>query len=136
MTIEIRSETAVDRQAIQLLNRAAFETDAEAKLVDALRDGGFVDISLVAEEVGSIIGHILFSQLPIVTTAGTVITVSLAPMAVQPSHQRQGVGSRLVEAGLEACRVQEHRIAVVRGHPEFYPRFGFVAHIALPLAAP
>ena len=115
MTIEIRSETATDRQAIQLLNRAAFETDAEAKLVDALRDGGFVDISLVAEEAGSIIGHILFSQLPIITTGGTVITVSLAPMAVQPSHQRQGVGSCLVEAGLEECRAQEHRIAVVLG---------------------
>jgi putative acetyltransferase len=136
MTIEIRGETVADRQAIRLLNCAAFETAAEAQLVDALRDGGFVEISLVAEEDGRIIGHILFSQLPIMTSAGTVATVSLAPMAVQPSHQRQGVGSRLVEAGLKMCREQEHLIAVVLGHPNFYPRFGFSAQLAQPLESP
>ncbi len=136
MTIEIRAETAADRQAIQSLNRAAFETDAEARLVDALRDGGFVEVSLVAEQAGMIIGHILFSQLPIMTSVGTVDTVSLAPMAVQPNHQRQGVGSRLVEAGLKICREQQHKIAVVLGHPEFYPRFGFSARLAQPLESP
>lgn len=134
--MEIRSETVADRQVIRNLNGAAFETDAEAKLVDALRDGGFVEISLVAEKQGEIVGHILFSHLPIMTNAGTVAALSLGPMAVQPSHQRQGVGSRLVGAGLKTCWKQGHTIAVVLGHPDFYPRFGFSAQLAQPLESP
>ena len=62
--------------------------------------------------------------------------VSLAPMAVLPGHQRQGIGTRLVEAGLRACRLQGHRVAVVLGHPEFYRRFGFTAELAQPLKSP
>lgn len=72
----------------------------------------------------------------IATKAGTVDALSLAPMAVLPSHQRQGIGSRLVEAALEACREAGHRIVVVLGHPEFYPRFGFSAGLARPLESP
>jgi len=79
---------------------------------------------------------ILFSRLPIVTEGGTVDALSLAPMAVLPSHQRQGVGSRLVEAGLETCRENGHKIVVVLGHPDFYPRFGFSADLAQPLESP
>lgn len=136
MTSEIRAETASDIQAIWNLNRAAFGTDAEANLVDALRDGGYVDVSLVAEANGEIVGHILFSHLPIITDAQPVDTISLAPMAVHPSHQRHGIGSRLVEAGLDACRKRGHKIAVVLGHPDFYPRFGFEARLAVPLSSP
>ena len=136
MTCEIRSETTADRQAIWDLNRAAFDTEAEADLVDALRDGGYVEVSLVAEQNGQIVGHILFSNLPIVTKTGTVDTLSLAPMAVQPSYQGRGIGSRLVEEGLAAGRQQGHRIAVVLGHPDFYPRFGFSARLAQPLESP
>ncbi len=62
--------------------------------------------------------------------------LSLAPMAVLPSHQRQGIGSRLVEAGLEACREKSCNIIVVLGHTEFYPRFGFSAELAQPLKSP
>ena len=62
--------------------------------------------------------------------------VSLAPMAVLPDHQRQGIGSKLVLGGLEACREQGHKIVVVLGHPDFYPRFGFSAELARPLENP
>jgi len=134
--IVIRPETEQDRQAVWSVNRAAFETDAEADLVDALRDGGYVEVSLVAEVDGEIVGHILFSPLPVIMEVGTVDSLSLAPMAVLPSHQRQGVGSRLVEAGLEACREKGCKIAVVLGHTEFYPRFGFSADLAQPLKSP
>ena len=85
---------------------------------------------------GQIVGHILFSRVAIVTRDGTLDALSLAPMAVLPSDQRRGIGSRLVEAGLKASRERGHRIVVVLGHPEFYPRFGFSAEVARPLESP
>ncbi len=134
--ITILPEADDDRQSIWNVNKAALDGDAEANLVDALRDGGFVEVSLVAELDDKIVGHILFSRVTINTTVGTMETVSLAPMAILPSHQRQGIGSRLVQAGLEACRDQGHKIMVVLGHPDFYPRFGFSAEPALPWKNP
>lgn len=134
--IVIRPETEQDRQAIWNVNRAAFESDAEANLVDALRDSGYVEVSLIAKVDGEIVGHILFSRLPVVTRVGTVDALSLAPMAVLPGYQRRGIGSKLVEAGLEACREKGHKIILVLGHPEFYPRFGFSAELARLLESP
>ncbi len=136
MTLEIRSEEDKDFKTVWSLNRAAFDAEDEANLVDVLRDGNYVDVSLVAEEDSEVVGHILFSRITIVTEAQTVDALSLAPMAILPSHQRQGIGSNLVEAGLEACRVQSRKIIVVLGHPEFYPRFGFSAELAQPLESP
>jgi GNAT superfamily N-acetyltransferase len=112
MSLVVRLETTKDQAAVRHVHQAAFGGDAEANLVDALRDGGFAEVSLVAEVDGEIVGHILFSRLSIVTKVGTVDALSLAPMAVLPSHQRQGIGSKLVEAGLEACRDAGHRIVV------------------------
>ena len=136
MNVLIRPEAEQDRPAIWSVNQAAFEGDAEANLVEALRDGGLAEVSLVAEVDGEIVGHILFSRVAIITKFGTVDVLSLAPMAVLPSYQRQGIGSRLVEAGVEACREAGHRIVVVLGHPEFYPRFGFSAELARRLESP
>jgi putative acetyltransferase len=132
----IRPETAADHEAIRHVNRLAFGQDAEARLVDALRDGGYVRASLVAEKDEQVVGHILFSDLPIVTEAGTVAALALAPMAVVPEVQNQGLGSALVRRGLEHCREQGHRIVVVLGHPHFYPRFGFSSKRAAQLESP
>jgi putative acetyltransferase len=136
MTPTIRPETEADREAVRRVHRLAFGQDEEANLVDALRAGGYARVSLVAESDGRVVGHILFSDLPILTDAGTVPAVSLAPVAVLPDCQRQGVGSALVRRGLEACRDQGHRIALVLGHPTYYPRFGFSAKLAGPIASP
>ena len=114
----------------------AFGQDAEARLVDALRDGGYVRVSLVAETAGQVIGHILFSDLPIITEAGTVPALALAPMAVLPEVQNQGIGSALVRSGLDECRQQGHKIVVVLGHPHFYSRFGFSPKLAAHLESP
>ncbi|MDC0308041.1 MAG: N-acetyltransferase [Planctomycetaceae bacterium] len=121
----IRSESAIDYDAVRYLNTAAFETDAEAGLVDALRDQCESIISLVAEKDDLLAGHILFSP---VTLPGHnhLKILGLAPMAVLPDFQRQGIGSELVTAGLNICREQGWDAVVVLGYPEFYPRFGFV----------
>lgn len=135
-TCVIRSETVGDHEAIRHINRLAFGQDTEARLVDALRDGGFVRLSLVAEQAGHLVGHILFSDLPIITGERTVAALSLAPMAVLPEWQNQGVGSALVRRGLDACRENGHRIVVVVGHRRFYPRFGFSPERASRLESP
>jgi putative acetyltransferase len=132
----IRPETAADHEAIRHVNRLAFGQHDEARLVDALRDGGYVRASLVAEKDVRVVGHVLFSHLPIVTEVGTVPALALAPMAVLPEVQNQCIGSALVRRGLEVCKEQGHRIVVVLGHPHFYPRFGFSSKLASSLASP
>src|SRR5947209_7808207 len=109
----IRPETSADYEAIRHVNRLAFGQDAETLLVDALRENGYVRVSLVAEQAGQIVGHILFSDLPIITEGGTVPALALAPMAVLPAFQNRGIGSALVRKGLEVCQGQGHRIVVV-----------------------
>jgi len=136
MPISIRPESPADLEAIRQVHRLAFGQDEEARLVDALRDGGYVQVSLVAERDEQIVAHVLFSDLPIITDSGTVPALALAPMAVVPKFQRQGIGSELVRRGLNVCREQGHRIVIVLGHPDFYPRFGFSSDLAQPLQSP
>jgi putative acetyltransferase len=136
VNIQTRVERAADLDAIRHVNRLAFGQDDEASLVDALRDGGYVRVSLVAEYEGRVVGHVLFSDLPITTEAGTVPALALAPLAVLPEFQNRGIGSELVRRGLDLCRERGHRIVVVLGHPGFYPRFGFSAELATRLASP
>ncbi len=124
--MQIRVEKPEDRNKVRAVNLAAFETDAEANLVDSLRGSGIQLISLVAEEHGDIIGHILFSP---VTTDGNAKIMGLAPMAVLPAWQKKGIGSQLVEEGLKACRKAGYGAVVVLGHPDYYPRFGFVPSV-------
>jgi len=125
--------TDADADAVREVVRLAFGQDDEAKLVDDLRAGGY---SRVAEVEGRVVGHVMFSHLPIITSSGVVASLSLAPLAVRPEYQRRGVGSELMRRGLEACRAAGHRIVVVLGHPEYYPRFGFRAELAVPLKSP
>ena len=84
MALLIRAEKPEDREAVQRVNRLAFGRDDEVRLVDALRDEGYVRLSLVAELGGVVVGHILFSDLPIVGETATVSAVALAPVAVAP----------------------------------------------------
>jgi putative acetyltransferase len=134
--VEVRPETPEDHEGIRQVNRLAFGQEDEARLVDALRAGGYVRLSMVAAEGGAVVGHVLFSDLPVVTPAGTLHALALAPLAVVPSRQRQGVGTRLVQEGLRACAAAGHRVVVVLGHRDYYPRFGFSAPLAEPLQAP
>jgi putative acetyltransferase len=124
----IRTERGTDRAAVHAVNAAAFPTPAEADLVDALRRQARPLVSLVAERDGTVVGHILFSPLSLGERSDPGI-MGLAPMAVAPEHQRSGIGSALVRAGLDACRELGFAAVVVLGHPEYYPRFGFVPSV-------
>ena len=126
--IRVRAEMTQDIGDIHMVNRLAFGQEDEAALVQRIRKSSnfMPELSLVAEKGAQIIGHILFSRIYVVTSSGYVDVLSLAPMAVLPEFQNSGVGSQLVRAGLEKCRELGHKIVVVIGHPEYYPRFGFV----------
>ncbi len=131
----IREEQPGDRDAIHAVNEAAFETGAEAGLVDALRAGGGLLLSLVAEAGGELVGHIAFSAVTVTRADGTLAGgVGLAPMAVVPRLQRAGIGGRLIADGLRRLREAGHRFCVVVGHPDYYPRHGFVPAGPLGLA--
>ena len=132
----IRRERVEDREAIRHVHRVAFGGSAEATLVDRLRDDGLVVVSLAAVEDHHVVGHILFSRLPIHTSTVVIPAVALAPLGVIAGRQRQGIGSALVRKGLQECRAAGERIAIVLGHPEYYPRFGFSSALASRLRSP
>ena len=132
----IRSERLPDRPAILRLNREAFGGEGEAELIERLGADGLIAASLVAEDEGRIIGHILLSWLGLEMDGRRLRGLALAPMAVAPGHQRQGTGSRLVAAAIEAARPIGAEAIIVLGHPGFYPRFGFSAQTAASLAGP
>ena len=121
----VRPEVLGDEAAIHALNVAAFPTDAEARLVDALRRSGALTLSLVAAGDGGLVGHIAFSPVVVDRDGHRISGVGLAPMAVAPSSQRQGVGRRLIAEGLGRLRAEGHPFCVVLGHADYYPRHGF-----------
>jgi putative acetyltransferase len=121
----IRLERPEDVPAIRIVNERAFGSSSEADIVDALRRSGKATISLVAEDEGRVIGHILFSPVTVETGERELAGLGLAPVAVLPEFQNRGVGSSLVEQGIECCREAGHSFVVVLGHPHYYPRFGF-----------
>ena len=121
----VRLEKLEDVEAVRRVNHQAFETQAEGGLVDLLRSRGKLVASLVAEDGDRLVGHIAFSPVNI-SSSPKLRGVGLGPMAVVPDSQRQGIGSELVRAGLDRCREMGYDYAAVLGHPEYYPRFGFV----------
>jgi putative acetyltransferase len=123
--VAIRSEAPADYAAVREINLRAFGQANEADLVDALRSNCRDHVSLVAEADGQPVGHILFTPVVIESPENKVTGMGLAPMAVLPVFQRRGIGSRLIEAGLDRLRHDGQPFVVVLGHPEYYPRFGF-----------
>lgn len=130
MEIEIRQEATGEKPIVFALNAASFDTDAEARLVDALRQNGALTLSLVAIANGEIVGHIAFSPVTVHVDGRVAQGIGLAPMAVARSHQRRGIGARLIAEGLRHLRAQRDPFCVVLGHVDYYPRHGFVpAHV-------
>ncbi|MGX1901753.1 GNAT family N-acetyltransferase [Thermolongibacillus altinsuensis] len=129
MNFHIRSEKIDDYKGIREVNMLAFHREDEAKLVESIRESEYFipELSLVAvTDEHEIIGHILFSEITLETDKENLPTLALAPMAVKPQYQRQGIGSRLVTEGLKVCKDLGYKHVFVLGHLDFYPRFGFV----------
>lgn len=125
----IRSEKPEDIQEIRNINIAAFDTEFEANLVDALRKSDISLISLVAEINGKLVGHILFSPVTLKENKPCDFIAGLAPMAVLPEYQRKGIGAKLIEEGLKQCKEAGYEAVIVLGHPNYYPKFGFVPSV-------
>ncbi len=122
--ITIRPERPEDASRVRHINELAFGQPAEADLVERLRQACTDSLSLVAED-DAVVGHILFTSVVVESAGRQVLGMGLAPMAVLPDHQRQGIGSQLVRRGLDILRERGCPFVVVVGHPEYYPRFGF-----------
>ncbi len=94
------------------------------------------DLSLVADDDDTIVGHVLFSYVDLVSGDSFAEVLALGPMAVHPDHQRRGVGGQLIHAGLAVAEARAERLVVVLGHADYYPRFGFLPAAALGVEPP
>lgn len=125
--IKFRQERPRDQLAVRRVNEQAFGTDEEANLVDALRKTNAFVLSMVTLDNGRVVAHALFTEVVVTEADSQLRALGLGPMAVLPSHQRRGIGSRLLQIALDKCRQLGYDVVVVVGHPEFYPRFGFTS---------
>lgn len=121
----IRASTPRDRDAIRSVEEHAFGQPAEAGLVDALVNHGDAVVELVAEEEGSVVGHVLFSRLYVDQGEGKFPAVALAPLAVEPSFHGTGIGGALIREAHLRLKDAGEKLSVVVGDPEYYGRFGY-----------
>ncbi len=132
--MKIVPELPEHRPAVLELNRLAFKGDEESRLIKKLADDASILASFVAVDGSVVVGHILFSPLYVMADGKRVDAVALAPMCVAPSRQKQGIGTLLVEHGIEAMKSEGQAAIIVLGHVNFYPRFGFRHDLARNLA--
>ncbi|TCO28357.1 putative N-acetyltransferase YhbS [Kribbella steppae] len=123
-TWKTRAETSADLETIRDLTRQAFGRQFEVDYLDALRADpvAWIDgLSFVATVDDQPVAHALLTRCHV----GDTPVLSLGPVAVLPSYQRQGVGSAAVIAALDTARDRGEQSVIVLGHAEYYPRFGF-----------
>jgi len=125
LMLRVRREQATDIPAIWKINERAFNGSVEARLVDLLREANKATISLVAMLNDELVGHILFSPVTIEYNPRNLRGLGLAPIAVLPEYQKQGIDSRLVMQGLEESRNKGYDLVVVLDHVSYFPLFGF-----------
>ncbi len=129
MNLKIRQENSVDIIDVYEINTLAFQRENEAKLVDLLRNSKtFIpELSLVATIDNEIVGHILFTKINIVDEKQNEFgSLALAPMSVKPNMQKNGIGRKLIRAGLNKASELNFKSAFVLGHKHYYPKFGFL----------
>ncbi len=136
--ILVRKEDWSDLKEVENLLRQAFKGDAEAVLVNRLRVRPEFEpaLSLVAVMDWKLVGHILFFPVSVRDEGGDFSALALAPLAVDPHFQKQGVGSRLVRMGLQEAARLGHSLVIVLGSPDYYGRFGFKPAVPLGIVPP
>jgi len=139
MNPDIQIVPAASEHLDQVLavEKAAFSTHEEAELTEALLNDASAQpcLSLLAFHNQRAIGHILFTHARLERYDQYKVTI-LAPLAVVPAYQKQGVGARLITAGLEILRTRGLDLVFVLGHMDYYPRFGFIPAHPFAIAAP
>ena len=128
----VRAATSADAAAIRSVHLQAFPTAFEADLVEQLERDGDAAISLVADDGGEVVGHVLFSRMQVEGDGRALSALGLAPVAVVAGRQGQGVGSALIRAGLDEAKLDGAEIVFVLGEPDYYGRFGFTADAVRP----
>ena len=123
----IRPESPDDRDAIRQVVASAFESEAEAQLVDRIRASPeyVPEMALVAELDGQIVGHVMISYAVIGNDDGERRISMLSPLAVLPEFQRAGIGSALVRASLAIADAHDEPMVILEGSPAYYGRLGF-----------
>ena len=126
--IQIRETNTDDFENIMTIQKQAFGYDKEAKLVaDLLTDRTAEPIvSLLAFYKDEAIGHILFTRAYFDNQETKPMMHILAPLAVKPEYQRQGIGGMLIKAGIERLREKGSNLVFVLGHKDYYPKYGFI----------
>ena len=125
--MEIRETKDTDLRAILTVEREAFGYDKEANLVrDLLGDPSARPLySLLAFDNGRAVGHVLFTAARLEGKPNRASLSLLAPLAVIPDFQNQGVGGELIKEGLKHQSNAGVDLVFVLGHPGYYPRYGF-----------
>jgi putative acetyltransferase len=123
--ITIRTERPEDVDSLFQVYLAAFVRLQEAALVDTLRENNGLLLSLVAISDGNVVGGVAFSPVTLEPPENNLRLAGLAPLAVLPAYQGQGIGSGLVQIGLKLCREKGVDAVFLVGEPDFYARFGF-----------
>jgi putative acetyltransferase len=136
VSLTVRPEAPDDSEAIRAVHLAAFPTPAEADLVARLHEDFDSEISLVAEQGGEIVGHVMLSRMSVSGDGRAFRGLGLGPVAVMPGMQGGGVGSALVRASLAVAGALGEEVVFVLGEPDYYGRFGFSAEAAAPFDSP
>ncbi|MCG8514774.1 MAG: N-acetyltransferase [Halanaerobiales bacterium] len=123
--IEIREERREDYQAVRDVNNQAFNQPQEGMIIEKIRESGVEILSLVAIIDNKIVGHIFFSPVRMEEQATLKDGMGLAPMAVLPDYQQQGIGSKLIKEGIQRLKLKSVPYIIVLGHKDYYPKFGF-----------
>jgi putative acetyltransferase len=135
--MNIRPETSTDYRAVAQINNLAFGRENESQLITKIRLSNFYipELSLVAEVDNIVVAHILFSYIELVGEEKLQV-LALAPIAVHPQFQKQGIGSALIKSGLEKAETRGESLVIVLGDPQFYSRVGFVPSTTYGIASP
>lgn len=126
----IRPENPGDRDAIYDVTKLAFEdmpfaAGDEQDLVNALRDVGALSLSLVAEHMEKVVGHLALS--PVEHESGEKGWYGLGPISVHPDLQKKGIGGLMIAKAIEWMTARQAQGCILTGDPNYYSRHGFVS---------